>query len=235
MMKHMSVNEVMTMPTLAIVLLIPALVAAFLFVRLCGRLAGLVGDGSSNRKWLSALTVLLALIVIAFVMLLNFRGDQAIARINRTNAFHRVITMGLEQYRSEYGEYPSPAKQGVHIVLDGHDYEASGALMLYQALTGDGNDKLKVANATSASDGKVTGDEVGRAFVMEMPAEMWRKTEVGWMLVDGFGHPFQYTTGGPDRVNASYDLWSFGEADPVAKVDKTAKQGAEAEKWIKNW
>ena len=68
-----------------------------------------------------------------------------------------------------------------------------------------------------------------------MPAEMWRKTEVGWMLVDGFGHPFQYTIGGPDSVNARYDMWSFGEADPVAKVDKTAKQGAEAEKWIKNW
>ena len=59
MMKHMSVNEVMTMPTLAVVLLIPALVASFLFVRLCGRFAvvvGLVGDGSSNRRWLSALT-----------------------------------------------------------------------------------------------------------------------------------------------------------------------------------
>ncbi|MDB6075378.1 MAG: prepilin-type N-terminal cleavage/methylation protein, partial [Verrucomicrobiaceae bacterium] len=63
-----------------------------------------------------------------------------------------------------------------------------------------------------------------------------RKTEVGWLLVDGYGHPFQYTKGGEDSVNTTYDLWSFGESPPVGKISREVKQAAAGEgKWIANW
>lgn len=60
------------------------------------------------------------------------------------------------------------------------------------------------------------------------------QTPAGYILVDGFGHPFQYSTGNMDTVNTTYDLWSFAQDEPI-KATRTAKQSPEAGHWIKNW
>ena len=71
------------------------------------------------------------------------------------------------------------------------------------------------------------------------------------MLVDGFGHPFQYDPGGKfdpvskravpngNTIHTSYDVWSFAQAKPgipPAAPTKIQKQdGKLTAYWIKNW
>ena len=157
------------------------------------------------------------------------------AERNRTQAFHRAIRAGLENYRSENGEYPAPAQPSVRTVIDGHDFEISGALTLYQALSGDGNDKVKTALTPRPSNGKIDNEELRSVFIKNMPEELILKTDAGWILVDGWRHPFQYATGTADCINTSYDLWSFAEqAPPPAVTLEDKKVRAEKDRWITN-
>jgi len=217
-------------------LLLMALV--WLLVRGLARLTTWIAGSElsvTSRRWIMVIIYGVTLIIFLFVGLVSFSESVPSAR-TKCSAFHRAITAGLEHYHSEFGEYPVSATTSVIVKLDGHDYDASGALMLYQALSGDGNDQIKtVSLAKSASDGKVNGYELTHAFLREMPRELIRKTEAGYLLVDGYGHPFQYTPGGAESVNENYDLWSFSEAAPTAPVTKSIKTSEAAARWIKNW
>ena len=158
------------------------------------------------------------------------------AERNRTQAFHRAIMAGLENYHTENGEYPVPVQPSARAVIDGLDCEISGALMLYQAMSGDGNDRIKTALKPRPSNGKIDNEELHSVFLKEMPLEMILKTDAGWILVDGFRHPFQYSSGTPACINSSYDVWSFAGQVPPPKVtveDKKA-QGVKGT-WITNW
>lgn len=189
----------------------------------------------ASRRWIMAVIFAVTLSSIVFVGLVSFNESKPSAR-NRSSAFQRAIMAGLEGYRSEFGEYPVPSVTGVTVNLDGHDYDASGALMLYQALSGDGDDHIKTAlPGKHASDGRLDDDELKHIYLSDMPREMIRKTEVGYMLVDGFGHPYQYTPSGAECVNDTFDLWSFAEAAPCAQINKLAKEAEAAARWIKNW
>ncbi len=142
----------------------------------------------------------------------------------------------LEHYFTQYGEYPDPAQPSVKAVIDGREYEVSGALMLYQVLSGDGNDRIKTGLKPRPSNGQVEPEELVEVHMREMPGKIVRKTDVGWMLVDAFGHPFQYSKGGPESVNKTYDLWSYGEHEPPAATDlNTKKAMAGKDQWIVNW
>lgn len=186
------------------------------------------------------------LVVISIIALLSamtmgaFTYAQRAAMRNRTTAAHRAIISGLENYNSEYGEFPSPASEGeTSDQFPGkRNYNIAGAEMLYQALSGDGTDKIKLGSGTGApSDGEWTKDE--KMLLTDMPKEMF--TQGGsniYMLIDAFGHPFQYTKGGTtDAVNSTYDLWSYGEDDKnTMSMDKGVKEDATASaKWIKNF
>ncbi len=184
------------------------------------------------------LVVISIIALLAAITMGAFTFAQKAAMRNRTTAMHRAIISGLENYNSEWGEFPSPASSGETDTFSGKTYNTSGASMLYQALTGDGTDKIKIGSgAGSSSDGKWTDGE--KMLLTEMPKEFYSKGGSNiYMLVDAFIHPFQYTKGGTtEAVNPSYDLWSYGEDEEHTETaDKQSKQDAAmSAKWIKNF
>lgn len=194
--------------------------------------------GDRMWKWGNRLCFCFAVFVFAGVGLMGSGFGRGIsAEQNKSSAFFRGIFAALELYHETNGEYPSPRAKDVPVEIDGHIYNATGALMLYQALSGDGDDNLQLAaGREAASDGKFSDAELSSAFMKNMPQEWVRKIDEGYIFIDGFGHPFQFTPGGKDSVNETYDLWSYGEAMPPVKEDKAAKQNpAVSGKWIKNW
>ncbi len=213
---------------------------------------------AGNCRTTAAFTLIELLVVIAIMALLasltmmGFSSASVNASRNRTAAFHRAIMSGLENYKSENGEFPEPRSAGKRTNFGNNQYEIGGSLMLYQALSGDGDDEIKSANGrSSASDGVVETDaEIAAIMLKEMPREMSQKTSTGeWLLMDGFGHPFQYTypqrsgknagQGAPstNTINTTYDLWSYAEDDKnTTETSLTSKQETNISgKWIKNW
>ena len=189
-------------------------------------------------------TLMELLVVISIIALLAamtmgaFSYVQRAAMRNRTTAMHRAIISGLENYSSEFGEFPEPSGGGGMETFHGRSYNTGSAKMLYQALSGDGSNRIQIASGgTSASDGRWEGDE--KMLLTDMPKEMY--TFGGrnmYMLLDGFSHPFQYTKGGTaDAINPTFDLWSYGEDDEnTDSVSKASKQDPKASiKWIKNF
>ena len=213
------------------------------------------------RRRAAGFTLMELLVVIAIIALLasltlmGFRHAQTTAMRNRTTAFHRSIMSGLENYHSEFGEYPKPKKAAQTAVFTGKTYNVGGSLMLYQAMSGDGDTEIDVAAGTlGASTGGLTSTEAALSHVMykEMPKELVRRDPVGYLLVDGFGHPFQYAVPNPttkahyganttvantDTVNSTYDLWSYGDDD--TNTNQTSLDARKSDiisaKWIKNW
>jgi prepilin-type N-terminal cleavage/methylation domain-containing protein len=201
-------------------------------------------------------TLIELLVVIAIIALLAamtfgaFSYAQNAAMRNRTTAVHRAIVSGLERYNSEFGEYPEPSAAGPTRTINGRPYDTGGALMLYQALSGDGSDRIKIELRGPGSDGRWdTGEKM---LMSEMPREIYtnnqlcpperRKEKNGdmncFMLLDGFGHPFQYTKGGTtDAINPTFDLWSYGEDEANTNaVSRAQKQDpSRSAKWIKNF
>lgn len=191
----------------------------------------------------AAFTLMELLVVISIIALLAsmtmgaFSYVQKAAMRNRTTAMHRAIISGLENYHSEFGEYPEPAGGGMD-TFHGRSYGTGGARMLYQALSGDGTDMIRLASGGGrASDGKWDADE--KMMLTEMPKEMYSVAGSNRnMLLDGFSHPFQYTKGGTQQaINPTFDLWSYGEDDENTMAeDRGIKQSAKATaKWIKNF
>lgn len=215
----------------------------------------------------SGFTLLELLVVIAIMALLasltmfGFRYAQIMSKRQNTTAFHRAVQSGLEHYNTENGEFPQPRNQQQTGSLQGKTYNVAGAKMLYQALSGDGDSEIKLGSATNqVSDGQViTPQELQRVMLKEMPPQMWldgRKNNLGYMLIDGFAHPFQYvrvdfgngTVRDPQgtrtsaqaavpTINPTYDLWSYAEDSESTQVTDinsrldVKKSGV----WIKNW
>lgn len=196
------------------------------------------------------MAVIAIMATLAALTMVGFKHAQVTASRNRTAAFHRAIISGLEQYNNDNGEYPTPKNTTSVSNFQGKSYVTGGAAMLYQALSGDGDDQIVLGSAKlGPSDGEVSATEVKYVKMTDMPREMVFEAENNnWVLVDGFAHPFQYTKG-PDRarpgeqqanpttMNPTYDLWSFAESETVStRVDLTDKQNIKVSgKWIKNW
>lgn len=210
----------------------------------------------STRRIVGGFTLIELLVVIAIMGLLasltlmGFRHAQVQSSRNRTSAFHRAIMSGLESYNSDFGEYPEPVGQGESMEFGQAKYFIGGSLMLYQALSGDGNASIKLSSGGGgASNGIIETEELARIKMTDMPKEIWLKTSKGYLMVDGFGRPFQYTLGPPKpapnepirpnttTVNSTYDLWSYAESETdTTKVTLADKQNiAISGKWIKNW
>ena len=195
------------------------------------------------------LVVISIMALLASLTLMGFQYASITASRNRTSAYHRGIMSGLENYRSENGEYPEPRSTGQTSSFGSLKLEIGGAMMLYQALSGDGDNEIKTSGAGArSSDGKTDDAELSQIYMKEMPKDMVLKTSQGWMVKDAFGHPFQYTfpkresgeeAGKPSTttVNTTYDLWSFAEDDKhTNNTNLAAKQNTGISgKWIKNW
>lgn len=158
---------------------------------------------------------------------------------NRTIVIHKGILNAMEVFKTEHQVYPEPANPGETVTLDSSSFEIGGAAMLYQLLSADGNDHIKpAAPPATASDGSTDANEATRILFPGMEPAMWREVDGRYVLIDSYGHPFQFTKGGtPGAVNETFDVWSFGgDVRRTADLDETAKRDAAITgRWIKNF
>jgi prepilin-type N-terminal cleavage/methylation domain-containing protein len=218
----------------------------------------------SKKQCLAGFTLIEILVVIAIMALLasltlyGFRYANIMSKRQHTTTYHAAIKSGLEAYNGDNGEYPVPRNQQQTGTFQNKRYNTGGASMLYQALTGDGDDKIKLASPSNRpSDGSAdTAQELQKIYLKECPPQLKLQTDEGWLMVDGFRHPFQYyrvdygngasrdVTGSRNSqqatvptVNPTYDLWSYAEDDTNTTKDdiNTRLNPQTSAMWIKNW
>lgn len=197
--------------------------------------------------------VMAIIAVLATLTLGAFQYAQQAAARNRTSGALAAIKASLEQYKEKFGEYPEPSGQGGSV----NGVDGSSSAMLYQAITGDGTDAIKLTSSGDQSDGQNDEEEMKNAINASLPPAMIyppRSQSAGQpgtpgyrYLMDGFGRPFQYqkapngTSGSTaSTINPTYDLWSYGnmEGDPPSPSSINAEYKANPENtgtWIKNW
>ncbi len=202
-----------------------------------------------------AFTLIELLVVIAIIALLaalsmgTFNMAMQSSARNRTTATLQAIISGLEAYKEANGEYPvtpsgynsGKGSETTHGYTTTDATSLLGAQMLYQAITGDGDNSLTVSGSAGSNSSvglvqaanaqsTINGDFVPTK-VISGTSTTWKSKLNSTMvdssnrfyLMDGFGHPFQYeraatnnitTTQAPTpiTVNPTYDLWSYGTA-----------------------
>lgn len=187
--------------------------------------------------------IVIAVIAILAVLVIRGGGEPESSKRRVTASTMEVIRTALEQYHSEFGEYPEPTNPDETVeIMPGKLYHIGAAKCLYQALRGDGSNAIKVAQGEieAQSDGRVSAEEIKFAILKDMPDSMWRKVGGHYFLVDAFGRPIQYIKGDKEKqnaINATYDLWSYGADDKNTlskSKDTESKPGLDAQ-WIKNW
>lgn len=192
-----------------------------------------------------AFTLLELLVVIAIIAILaaltlgGFQYAQDATSRNRTVASHATLKAGLEQYNEKEGEYPEPATTGKTTNVSNTRVPVGGGLMLYQAITGDGDNEIKLNTpGSNVSDGQVDADESDRSINGNLPKSMIVQSSDGYYIADGWSRPFQYSKGGTNSVNPSYDLWSYGKVKVGTGMPEdlnSKKSSAITATWIKNW
>lgn len=184
------------------------------------------------------LAVITIIAILAALTMGTFSYVQQVSRRNNTTVALSAIVGALKQYHEKHGGYPEPANPAKMGSGSASSLRIGGAMMLYQAITGDGNNEIKLGNgeAATASDGTVDADERGNAIKGDLPKTMVLKTEDGYMLIDAFGRPFQYeAAGGADSVNDTFDVWSYAQKESSDRTLATKKDEIATAVWIKNW
>ena len=189
--------------------------------------------------------LLLVIAIIAILAGLGVSGYQfatIYASKSKTKAQMASLKLALEEYHKLHGEFPKPAtERGSDSEVEwigGQSYKLGGAQVLYQALSADGSDKLDLGSSTTAaSDGEIDETEEENLVMKDMDPEadstgMVKLYKGDWLLVDGFGNPWQYRHGSESgAINKStYDLWSYGDAE-----DSSSTGEATDIHWIRNW
>ncbi|RBP47789.1 prepilin-type N-terminal cleavage/methylation domain-containing protein [Roseimicrobium gellanilyticum] len=209
---------------------------------------------SSRENGFTLLELLVVIAIIAILAALTlggFKYAQEASAKNRTMTSLAVIKAGLEQYKEKHGEYPLPADADSTAEVGNMKIRAGGARMLYQALTGDGDNAIQLsAPQNTISDGKLTDEETANTINSELISmkNLVVRSSDGYYFADGWMRPFQYERSAPatpgedpkETVNPTYDLWSFGTAGStqggVEDYDiATRRDPQRTARWIKNW
>ncbi len=186
----------------------------------------------------------LAALLFAWLALPTSPIDRIPRNRRLTDAARNGIESGLERYLAIHGTFPEPAHpEETAEIGPGVICRIGGAKCLYQALRGDGSDAIVTNDRTipaTTSDGNFEAAEIQRCIFKDMPSFMRRKVGNSFILVDGYGRPFQYIKADPEKkntVNSTYDLWSYGDDETnLRATSKDAEANpAVGAKWIKNW
>jgi prepilin-type N-terminal cleavage/methylation domain-containing protein len=168
-----------------------------------------------NSRAFTLVEMLIVITIIAILAALTMGGYTYAMRSSKrrvTTGTFEAIKLALDRYNTELGSILKQQKRHNSPVPPGLNYDISGAACLYQALTGDGFDQIKgVANssgsssAAAASDGKIEGAaELKNSMLPDAPQTIWTKKNANYIIIDGFGHPFQYVKGFRDYRDRSW-------------------------------
>lgn len=220
-----------------------------------------------TRSGFTLAEMLLVVTIIGVLAALTMQGYTYAMRSSKRRVTESTLAAAqssLERYFDKFGEYPEPASNKEEIeIMPNKKYNVAGARCLYQALRGDGFDAIKLGTSNSddknaASDGKFDDSELGKVMFKDMPQAMWRTVgSKTYILVDGFGFPFQYVKAVPQTnntsngnnggsnsdsnavvtINSTYDLWSYAddEKNITATSAQAQKDSKVSAKWVKNW
>ena len=220
----------------------------------------------SRTRAFTLVEMLIVVTIISLLAALTMGGYTYAMRSSKrrlTTGTFEAIKLALDRYNTEFGEYPEPANsnQLVQFPPGLANFDTSGASCLYQALTGDGYDQIKGVTGDAAgggsggtSDGKVEGAaELKNKMFVEIPQTIYTRKGTTFMLIDGFGHPFQYLKAAiptaangangnnnntaPTTIKTTYDLWSYSEdeVNTTKQSISTLTDPTISVKWIKNW
>jgi len=212
-----------------------------------------------RRAAFTLIEVLTVVAIIAMLAALGFAGvrfAQNKARQSDTMALIQDISKSVEEYRQERGNYPRPAMEEEETQIEGTSWKIGGARMLYQILSGDGNDALKggekmstgqMGSARTEEDpdgGKVYMDTVMAPTKQQIADKKHQKLveaagDTGFFVIDPWRHPLQYQIAERDKngvitnsiqlhSSSNFELWSYGAL-------KKPADGPEEAKWITNW
>ncbi len=203
---------------------------------------------SSQRSGFTVLELLVVMTVIGLLVAIAgtaFQMVQTRSKHSKTQVVIKVIEAGLDQYWKDNGIYPllSEGKEGEAVNGSTGSMEGAGAIMIYQALSGDGDDYLEGGKTSSTGQiGQLYKPILGEGDLRPGGTSRMVATDSGkYFVIDGWGAPFQYKTKKPKGKDAaaaeaaekenqtlhnpqSYDLWSTG-----------GKQDNNTTTWITNW
>ncbi|MEM7146375.1 MAG: prepilin-type N-terminal cleavage/methylation domain-containing protein [Verrucomicrobiota bacterium] len=178
--------------------------------------------------WSRAFTLIELLVVIAIIAILAglslkfIGGAQESAKRKKATAQLDAIKLGLENFQIDNGEYP---------INDGQPED--GGPILYQALSGDGNNLLGFYGDSASSSGRIGSS--GEVYWKDMNSQsiVGSNGSSSYALVDPWANAYHYVRKGTaaerrtgQKNEATYDLWSLGGGSDDEEGEP---------KWITNW
>lgn len=202
------------------------------------------------------LTVIAIILVLAGLLIGIAGWAQKEAAKKRAQSEIQAISGALESYKADNGAYPSDVagsgssiytnalySNGNNVAYDPLVGNATAyqnaCAVLYQAITGDGNNML-IGSTGSNSIGKF--GTCGKCYMALKPAQTGTNTNGPnggsiIYIVDPFGYCYGYSTAmantGTNGFNPTFDLWSTcGTTGTTSSLTTgTQVQGV----WVTNW
>lgn len=209
---------------------------------------------SYKKNWnaftlIEVLTVISIIAILAGLVLSTAGYIQRKAALARAQSEIKAIEAACESYKADNGFYPigkgtagstatdllcpGGGSPNYNPITSGNGSYQSACAVLYQALTGDGNDQLTDTNATS-SIGKLGSSGTGVRIYMELKPGQTGSNGTQYYIVDPFGFSYGYSTvqatTGTNGYNPTFDLWST-----AGTTGSTSSSSNVQAKWITNW
>ncbi len=207
---------------------------------------------ASPKRGFTLIEILTVITIIALLAALGFGGYQmALSKSATKDTLARLnaLQLGVEGYKLDNGEYPEPLSSEASTEIGTATWSTGGAQMLYQVVTGDGNNTIKgggiPSTAIPGSSGKIYWEEVTVPTAKDVENKKKKRlVDVGpdgsYFMIDGWRKPFQYVKALKDRnkrisnedlvhSDADYEIWSYGKLDAPNDDPESQKE------WIASW
>ena len=217
-------------------------------------------QNNSRPRGFTLIELLVVVAIIAMLAAIGFAAMQFAMNKSRekdTVALIQNFSRAIKDYKDDHGNYPRPADGEETTTVDSQSYAVGGAKMLYQVLSGDGDNALKGGEKISTGEQASAKDEknpsAGKIYLDTVvpPTEQMKKDkkpakyvepagDESYFVVDPWRHPLQYQV--PDRdkngvitndikmfSSSDYELWSYGTLKKPDDSEESQK------KWITNW
>lgn len=170
------------------------------------------------------LLVVISIIAVLMTIVAGVsRGVLETSKRKKAEGQIKAIEGALESYKVDWGEYPRP--------IGGSTDALTQSQMLYQAVTGDGTDKIDGVPPAASTGEPAQDDNKNYLEAANVGSKRSRfVNEETYSLQDPWFLPYHYMRGDENQNTANetqFDLWSEGTSRPTGTDDE--------EKWIKNW